>query len=165
MRQSIDEYFATIYPLLPVVHEPSFRRDFASSRLDNDKVFFSLVMCVCVVGPVLLPRRFLEYKKYPKEFDHDSPGDLARRCERIVLSLRDVEYSEQPTNEKCAIAYLLAFFCGNTGFVGKARVYWGELGGYLNSMRASSPSSYKGLGHIEAQVRKKLFWLLFVVVM
>ena len=158
----IQDYLDILYPLMPMVHRPSFKNDFANNRADHGPLFYSLLLCICATVVCTLPRRFLEYTKAQWSFDFNTPYELATHLERAVIKMRGQDYFEKSTVEKCAIAYFLALAFGCVNLRGRAAMYFAEMWVLLKAMGANDPDSYVGIGFPEAQLRKKAFWLYFI---
>jgi hypothetical protein len=58
------DYLEFLYPLIPVVHRPSFRHDLLRNRDVNDKDFLVLIISLCAVTVGNMPRRFREYRAF-----------------------------------------------------------------------------------------------------
>lgn len=155
----IKDYLNLLYPLMPIVHRPNFRDDVARERGDHDPVFYSLLLSICAIVVSQLPRRFLDYKRAQWVFDFDTPKQLVLHLEERVRSLRSQDYFETPTTEKCAIAFFLACSYGCLNAVGRMSMYWAEMWVMLWALGANDAQTYIGLNCVEAQLRKKAFWL------
>ncbi|KAK5059857.1 hypothetical protein LTR84_009740 [Exophiala bonariae] len=155
----IIDYLDLLYPLMPVVHRPSFRADFGRERDEHDQIFYSLLLTICAMVVAQLPRRFLDYKKARWFFEFNTPKQLVVHLEERVLGLRNQEYFETPSTQKCAIAFFLACSYGSLNVVGRMSLYWAEMWVMLRALGANDPQTYIGLNFVEAQLRKKSFWL------
>lgn len=155
----INDYLDLLYPLMPIVHRPSFRADVGRERADHDRGFCSLLLSICAMVVAQLPRRFLDYKKAQWFFEFHTPKQLVVHLEERVLGLRSQDYFETPTIQKCAIAFFLACSYGSLNIVGRMSMYWAEMWVMLRAIGANDPQTYVGLDFVEAQLRKKAFWL------
>jgi len=158
----IQDYLDILYPLMPIVHRPSFKHDVANNRADHDQLFYSLLLCICAAVVCTLPRRFLEYRRAQWPFDFKTPYELTTHLERSVIDMRGQDYFEKSVVEKCAIAYFLGLAFGSVNLKGRATMYWAEMWVLLKAMGANDPDSYVGVSFTEAQLRKKAFWLYFI---
>lgn len=159
----IEDYVHILYPLLPVVHLPSFCADLAQKGPDCDPVFFSLLTSICALVAVLLPRRFLEHRSASEFFPYSTPAELVQRCIDIVIPLRDARYHEAPSPEKCAIAYMLGYAAKVAGIKGRSALFWTESASFLKDAGVEMPHSHKAWNCIESQLWKKLFWMWYIV--
>ncbi|KIW13985.1 hypothetical protein PV08_06766 [Exophiala spinifera] len=158
----VQDYVHLLFPLIPVVHLPSFQTDVVNNRADSDTVFRSLLLGICTLVVCQLPRRFLDYKNEQWFSTFSSPYDFALHSEKFINSYRLPDYFESASVEKCAIAYLLAMSFYHVGLSGRATLYWGEVSLFLSFLGADEPRSYSAVNLIEAQLRKKLFWLYVI---
>lgn len=155
----IKDYLDLLYPLMPIVHRPTFRVDVARERGEHDPVFYSLLLSICAVVVSQLPRRFLDYKAAQWFFEFNTPKQLVMHLEQRIRSLRDKDYFESLTVEKSAISFFLACSYGSLNVPGRMSMYWAEMWVILRSLGANDAHRYVGLGFVEAQLRKKAFWL------
>ncbi|KAJ1322878.1 RNA polymerase II-specific transcription factor-like protein [Microdochium nivale] len=61
VRLVLDDYVRYVYPLLPVVHYPSFAADLNDGRDGRDGDFLALVVSLCAATVGLLPSRLAAY--------------------------------------------------------------------------------------------------------
>ena len=80
----------------------------------------------------------------------------------MILSLRDMDYFEHSTHEKCAIAFLLSHSTSMSGFAGYGTFYLAEMGVHIRQMKCDEPCGYQHVDAVQAQVRKRLFWLYVI---
>jgi hypothetical protein len=155
----IKDYLDLLYPLMPIVHRPNFRADVDRERGEHDPVFYSLLLSICAIVVSQLPRRFLDYKAAQWFFEFNTPKQLVMHLEERICGLRNREYFESPTVEKCAISFFLACSYGSINLVGRMSMHWGEMWVLLRGLGANDAQTYIGLDFVEAQLRKKAFWL------
>jgi hypothetical protein len=58
LKRILLDYLEYIYPLIPVVHRPSFRRDLDANRDLYDDEFFGLILGLCAVTVSSIPSHF-----------------------------------------------------------------------------------------------------------
>ncbi|KAH0429953.1 hypothetical protein CcaCcLH18_08098 [Colletotrichum camelliae] len=157
------DYLDLVYPLVPVVHRPTFRHDLASNRDLTDRDFFALLMSLVALTVGLLPSRFRVYRAVDPEVGirFETRTAFINCCAEIATRLRDATYFDQINSRKWAVSYVLSVACFQTGQANRSRMFdieFMQLGRLLGLHRISD---YDGLNCIETQLRKKAFWLLF----
>ncbi|KAF3806636.1 hypothetical protein GCG54_00004268 [Colletotrichum gloeosporioides] len=140
------DYLDLVYPLVPVVHRPTFRHDLASNRDLTDRDFFALLMSLVALTVGLLPSRFRVYRAVDPEVGirFETRTAFINCCAEMATRLRDATYFDQINSRKWAVSMFDIEFM--------------QLGRLLGLHRISD---YDGLNCIETQLRKKAFWLLF----
>ncbi|KAG9195801.1 beta-glucosidase [Alternaria panax] len=131
LRIMVDDYLLCIYPLIPVVHRPSFFFALNEDRDNNDEDFLGLLVAVL------------------------------DRCHGFLTALRRPDFFEKIGFSKWAASYLMAIAFFQVGKQNHARMIEVEsmqLGRLLDLHRVDK---YEELDCIEKQLRKKGFWLLF----
>lgn len=157
----LDDFLTSLYPLIPVIHRPSFRRAIAINQDDDDPDLRGLIygLCAAVVGT--MPSKFLAYRSHNPPFNFSTRQDFIDHAYTVLLQLRGLDYFEELNYKKFATAYLFWVAYLQIGNANRARMIEVEclqLGRMLNLHRITE---YRGLNHIETQLRKKGFWLLF----
>ncbi|KEF54019.1 uncharacterized protein A1O9_09814 [Exophiala aquamarina CBS 119918] len=155
----IKDYLDLLYPLMPIVHRPTFRFDVARERDERDPVFYSLLLSISAIVVSQLPRRFLDYKAAQWFFEFSTPKQLVMHLEKRIHGLRTHDYFETPAVEKSAISFFLACSYSSLNVKGRMSMYWAEMWVILRSLGANDAQNYTGLDFVEAQLRKKAFWL------
>ena len=154
----MDDYLESVYPLIPVVHRPSFRKDLGRNRDLHDPDFLAFVVCLIAVTVGLLSSRFQQYRP---SIRFETRTEMINCCYDICKRLRGPRYFDQINYQKWAASYLLniAFFqIGQQNLSRMLEVEAMQLARLLDIHRISE---YNGLNCIETQLRKKAFWLMF----
>lgn len=158
----MQDFLTSIYPLIPVVHRPSFRIDLSENRDAYDNNFLGLIVAICAVVVAILRSKFDTYRNL-----HSGPPwaqsrvDVIGRCYSLLISIRGPEYFDEIGYQKWAASYLISIAFFQVGEHNRARMVEVEcmqLGRLLNLHRIEQ---YRDLDCIETQLRKKGFWLLF----
>ncbi|CAG9986243.1 unnamed protein product [Clonostachys byssicola] len=159
----IDDYLARIYPLIPVVHRPTFRRRLNQS--DDDPDFLALILSLVVVAVGLLPSRFPYYQSLTSgslsTCKFQTRESVINACIDLCMEMRTATYWDQVSHQKWATSYLLSVGCFQLGQANRSRmleVEFLQTGRLLGIHRIAD---YEGLNCIETQLRKKAFWLCF----
>ncbi|RDW68307.1 hypothetical protein BP5796_08964 [Coleophoma crateriformis] len=157
----LNDYLDLIYPLIPVVHRPSFRRDLAKPRDLEDPDFLGLIVAMCAAINAIMPRKFREYRSAISPLKYQTRTEMINHCCDIYLGLRSPEYFDEINHQKWAASYLLSIAFFQIGQHNRARMIEVEAMQLARLLEIHQISSYDGLNCIETQLRKKAFWLMF----
>ena len=157
----LDDFVTRLYPLIPVIHRPTFRRSIATNQDNADPDLLGLIIGMCAATVGAMPSRFAAYRNHDPPLPFESRKAFIDHAYTVLLTLRGPDYFDQISYQKFATSYLfdIAFFqIGNANRARMVEVECLQLGRMLNLHRITE---YRGLNHIETQLRKKGFWLLF----
>lgn len=157
----LDDFLTCLYCLIPVIHRPTFRRAISLNQDDEDYDLRGLIygLCAAVVGT--MPSKYLAYRNHNPPLEFSSRQDFIDHAYSNMLKLRGPGHFEKVSYRKFATSYLFDIAYLQIGNANRARMIEAEclqLGRMLNLHRITE---YQGLNHIEIQLRKKGFWLLF----
>jgi hypothetical protein len=161
LKRILSDYLEHLYPLIPVVHRPTFRRDLCENRDLYDEDFFGLILCLSAVTVGTMPNRFKEYKACATPLRFRTRTEMIRYCYDRVHCLRGHDYFESINHNKWAASYLLGIALFQIGEHNQARMIEVESMQLARLLGLHQISQYAGLNCIEAQLRKKAFWLMF----
>lgn len=162
LNQCIDLFFEYLYPLTPLIHEPSFRDSLAHFVTSGQTPHrekcadsaFTLLTAVCAEAAFLLPKDiFPTGEIVADEFLQASRGCLAHYLETDL---------ESPNASSITIRY---FHSNCVHASGKQKFSWhifGEATRLAQVMRLYDESSYGGLDPIEAEMRRRVFWIVYM---
>lgn len=157
----MQDYLDHLYPLVPIVHRPSFRDALLENQDSEDPVFFAVMLAIAALVVATLASKFPEYKNHPQPLRFASRKEFVHSCYKKVMSLRDSSYFDQLNFQKFSVPYLFfaAFLqLGDHNWSRMLSVEAMQIARLLNLHRISD---YEGLNCIETQLRKKGFWLVF----
>jgi hypothetical protein len=161
VRFILGDYVTYVYPLIPVIHIPTFEINFNQEHDNQDEEFLSLIISLCALTVGLLPSRLQAYHEYKSPLPFKTRTEMANHCYKLNQSFRDVGYFDTVNHQKWASSYLLALTFHQTGNTNVWRMLEVESMQLLRLLEVQKTSSYIGLDAIEAQLRKKAFWLMF----
>lgn len=156
----MQDYLSHVYPLVPVVHRPSFKRSLQDPH-QRDECFSAVTVSIAALVVATMPSRFHAYKAHDPPLRFVSRKEMVHFCYMKVVNLRVSTYYDQLNFQKFAISYLFfaAFLqLGDHNWSRMLSVEAFQLARLLNLHRISE---YRGLNCIETQLRKKGFWLVF----
>ncbi|KAF4443303.1 hypothetical protein F53441_11454 [Fusarium austroafricanum] len=153
----MSDYIDHIYPLVPVVHLPTFRNDLATNKdvADLDTLLLFVSTAALTVG--LLPSKFDSYHALAARFGTRTA--MISHCSQMCIRLRPADYWDHISHRKWAIAYCLSIGVFQTGQINQSRMFDAECMQLARLLGMHLISEYEGLNPIETQLRKKSFWL------
>ncbi|CAO1616363.1 unnamed protein product [Sympodiomycopsis kandeliae] len=167
----ISLYFHHLYPLMPIVHQPSFSHDLISRRDERDGDFLSFVMSLTAYTLIQCPRSVIP-----------SPWPFYRKLHQIChltsrrMQLERYSSGEAPNLTHCATLYTTHIYLGSTGRTFAANAIHGELvrtAFSCNLHDESKPlptaSGMSGdaqqqpphLTEIDRQLRRRVYYLIY----
>lgn len=161
VRFILRDYITYVYPVVPVIHIPTFHSMFDQEYDSKDPEFLLLIISLCAFTMGLLPSRFSVYREYKSPLPFESRTEMANHCYRLNQSLRSIAYWDTVNHQKWASSYLLALTFHQTGNTNLWRMLEVEAMQLLRLLEVQYVSSYTGLNPVETQLRKKAFWLMF----
>ncbi|KAJ1337255.1 RNA polymerase II-specific transcription factor-like protein [Microdochium nivale] len=165
VRLVLDDYVRFVYPLLPVVHCPSFAADLEDGRDGRDGDFLALVVSLCAATVGLLPSRLAAYQALagaaPGRLLLRTRTEMANHCFRLHQGFRGPAYYDTVSHAKWASTYMLGIAFHQTGNANLWRMLDVEAMQLLRLLEVHQLASYAGLDAVETQLRKKAFWLTF----
>ena len=158
LKRILLDYLEYLYPLIPVVHRPSFRRDVSADRDMYDADFLGLILGLCAITVGTMPNRFKEYTTSTTAFRFRTRSEMIRYIYNRVHRLRGFDYFESISYHKWAVSYLLGIAFFQIGEHNQARMIEIESMQLARLLGLHQISEYMGLNCIETQLRKKAFW-------
>ncbi|WAO96835.1 Zn(2)-C6 fungal-type domain-containing protein [Fusarium falciforme] len=169
VTRCFDLFFEYLYPLTPLVHEPSLRdslsyfTSFSTSESHANgtglmetwpETAFTLITAVCAEAAFLLPKDL-----FPEGL---SVGDLFLNASRSCLS----HYLEADLENPNANSITIRYFHSNClHAAGKPKYSWhifGEATRLAQVMQLNEETSLEGLLPIEAELRRRAFWIVYM---
>nr|KAK5450880.1 hypothetical protein LTR18_000896 [Exophiala xenobiotica] len=183
LQSLLDDYFIYIHPLIPLPHEPTFRRSFEAREDRTNHTFLALIaaMVECLVASFpRRPRQLFSSEAARSQFPN--AGSLIDRCHQVFIEARGIGYIDRPLGLYDAIAsYLTGLAAGYILDLPRLRLYLGECTLITRELGFHRPEIYRpasatpGGSYQSADVQRpqitdpvyqesgrRLFWLLFV---
>ncbi|KAH6695132.1 hypothetical protein F5X68DRAFT_272596 [Plectosphaerella plurivora] len=159
------DYTDRIYPVVPVVHIPTFRRNLNTTRDATDVDFRSLIVAIVGLTVALLPSRFAAYMAMDPDAAARFPArvPMVSYCAQMCQRLRSLQYWDEVSHCKWAISYTTAITFFHVGQKNYSRILEAEALQVARLLGLHDLSAYEGLNPIETQLRKKAFWLTFYI--
>ncbi|OKO98835.1 hypothetical protein PENSUB_8752 [Penicillium subrubescens] len=157
----MQDYLDYIYPMVPVVHRPSFLKALEEDQDCEDEGFLALTLSIAALVVATMANRFRTYQSHTPPLRFSSRKEMVHFCYQKILALRTASYYDELNFQKFAISYIYfaAFLqLGDHNWSRMVSVEAMQIARLLNLHRISE---YDGLNCIETQLRKKGFWLVF----
>ncbi|KAI9728892.1 MAG: hypothetical protein M1834_007150 [Cirrosporium novae-zelandiae] len=157
----LNDYLELLYPMVPVVHRPSFRQDLTRYRDSYDADFLSLIIALCAALVATIPRKFQEYRTCSTPLRFQTRTAMVHFCCDMIVHARSPSYFDEISFNKWSVSFLLYLACFQIGQHNRSRMLEVEAMQLARLLDLHHISSYDGLNCIEVQLRKKAFWLTF----
>lgn len=148
----LKEWFDKIHPIAPILLRRRFFRRLKNGEADSDPVFCALVVSVCCARLATLPLDNQTSLSVPSCLEFIEKNKL------LAFDLGEVNY----TPEWCIAMYNIGVAINATSSQGLSDVH-----GFHAVSQSSAATTYllyyslRSLSHIDQQLLKRLFWLLF----
>lgn len=154
----ISLYLQYLWPLLPLVHRPTFAENLAT-RLDlRDTDFRALLLNMVAFTISQLPTSRLT----TEQFDVEGLKRLQRRCHRTSSQLQRTYHSQVTLTQICIIIfdnfYLLSIGLTHTA---AARLGQAVQLAFCLGIHSDAKTQALNLDPIEVQLRRRVFWQLY----
>ncbi|ORX39389.1 fungal-specific transcription factor domain-domain-containing protein [Kockovaella imperatae] len=154
----ISLFLQYLYPLLPLVHRPTFAENLATRRDLKDTDFRALLLSIVAYVISQLPTSRL----VSETFDIEGLKRLQRRCHRTCKSLQRTYYGPTNLTQITTIIfdtfYLLSIGLGHTA---GSRLGQAVQLAFAMGMHSDEKTNTLGLDSIEIQLRRRVFWQLY----
>jgi hypothetical protein len=162
MDIALRDYLRLLYPMIPIIHIPSFLRHVESGRQLTDAPFSSLLFSLFALVISMLPRRFEHYKAIDSDFGHEFSHrrQVVDRVHVLLLGIQGPDYFDDLTLVKWASTYCRMAAYAYLGLFSRAKMLRAEADTMIVELKCHRIASYAGLDEIEAQLRKKAFWMM-----
>ncbi|THZ07157.1 hypothetical protein D6C95_02107 [Aureobasidium pullulans] len=160
-KRIIGDYLELVYPVVPVVHRPTFRQDLERERDAYDTDFFLLLVGICALTLGIGSSRFERYQRLDPTLPFQSAEAMINHCYDLFVCHRQASYYDQVSHQKWAVSYCLVTAFFQIGHHNRSRMLEIEAMQLARLLELHRASTYEGLDFVEAQLRRKAFWLIF----
>jgi hypothetical protein len=157
----MQDYLDYIYPMVPIVHRPSFLKALENDQDREDDGFLALIISVAALVVATMTSRFKAYQSDRCPLKFSSRKELIHFCYQKVMGLRTSSYFDELNFQKFAVPYLFFAAFLQLGDHNWSRMLSVEAMQLARLLNLHQISDYDGLNCIETQLRKKGFWLIF----
>ncbi|KAJ9110589.1 hypothetical protein QFC20_002919 [Naganishia adeliensis] len=146
-------YIDYLWHLTPCFHIPSFLEDFSRGRDAYDKDFLAVVMALSTFTLIGIPKGWLPFDKSEL---YDKAWDCIQETQAILFTLQNYP----PTLSTMVAHCLICFVFANLDRTGPAMMHLGMVHKSSHYLRLFDPHTYLALNPIDAEVAKRLYWLI-----
>ena len=160
----IDDYLEMVYPLLPLVHLPTFRSLLEANAYATDPAFFRLCLALSAVTVASIPRKFDTYggSRYA------DVGEMVDRACHVILISRitlEPEWQNRPSMSTMLVSILLTMASHYAGRPNQGWGYASEAIQFFRALELFRKEGYENLSTLEKELCKRAFWILYIIQM
>lgn len=160
----IADYLEMVFPLLPLIHRPSFNVLLEAQAYTSDPAFFRLGIALCAVTVASIPRKFESYggSRYT-----DVGAMVDRACHMVLLSriASEPEWQNRPSMNSMLVSILLTMASHYAGRPNQGWGYASEAIQFFRALELYRKEGYEGLSKLESELCKRAFWVLYIIQM
>ncbi|CAG8426848.1 unnamed protein product [Penicillium salamii] len=160
-KRMMQDYLDYIYPMVPLVHRPSFQKALQDDRDREDDGFLALTLAIAALVVATMASRFQAYQSDTRALRFNSRKDFVHACYQKTMGLRTSSYFDHLSFQKFTVSYLFLASFMQIGDQNWSRMVTVEAMQLARLLKLHSISDYTGLNCIETQLRKKGFWVMF----
>lgn len=160
----LDDFIRRVYPVLPLIHIPSFTESLSRRDFETDPAFFRLCVSLCAVTVASIPRKIASYGVT----GYKDARELVNRASHLVLMSRITttpEWQDKATVDSMVVSVILAMASHYAGKPNAGWAYASEAVHFFRELKLYREEAYKDFNAIEAELCKRSFWLLFIIQM
>ncbi|KAH6955800.1 hypothetical protein BKA56DRAFT_503054 [Ilyonectria sp. MPI-CAGE-AT-0026] len=158
----MDDFFERVYPVFPLVHEPTFRVAFTRRCYNTDPAFFRLCVSLSALTVASIPRKLTVYKA-PGYTSVEGFVDRAVHLVSLSRIFSDPQWQNYPTIDTIIISVILSV---STHYAGRATTGWAlssEALQFFRVLELYKKHVYSDMSRLDAEICKRCFWMLFIV--
>lgn len=162
----ITDYLEMVYPLLPLIHRPTFLAQLSAQSYMSDPAFFRLCIALCAVTVASIPRKFeTDYNSPSKYTDVGSMVD--RACHIILLSrvASESNWQSKPSMDSMLVSIILTMASHYAGRPNQGWGYASEAIQFFRALELYRREGYERLSVLERELCKRAFWVLYIIQM
>jgi hypothetical protein len=157
----VSNFLGRMYPLVPVVHIPSFTNDLKNNRQSYDLKFFFLLISMLAATICALPGTFERCKEIDRTLRFTNRRDMLEAAGQLILQLRLPSYFDNLTLDQASCSLMLMFANAQQGLMRRAVMYHAEVTMMIHQMDLHRIGTYHRLNKIDQQRGEKLVWMIF----
>ncbi|KAF2795946.1 hypothetical protein K505DRAFT_301266 [Melanomma pulvis-pyrius CBS 109.77] len=158
----IEDYLDMVYPLLPLIHRPSFRALLDANAYATDPAFFRLCLALCAVAVASVPRKFDIYGGGRYE---DVGAMVDQACRMVIISriTSEREWQNRPSMSTMLVSILLTMASHYAGRPNQGWGYASEAIQFFRALELFRKEGYEKLNILETELCKRAFWVLYII--
>lgn len=161
----VADFFDFVYPLLPLIHRPHFLQALAGNEHKTSQSFLRLCFALAAVTVASLPRKFTWYSREDAYPSVSAMVDRASQLVQVSRALAMPSYTNSPSTELLVSSLLLAWASHYASRPTQGFLYSSEAIVFTRAMALGERRGYDGVGTIEREIRKRAFWLGYIIQM
>lgn len=160
----LDDYILRVYPVLPLVHVPTFKSLLAARAFETDPGFLRLCISLCAVTVASIPRNLA---RYGLTWYADA-AELVDKASHLVLLSRistTPEWQNKATVESMVVSIVLSLASHYAAKPNAGWAYASEAVLFFRELELFKRGAYEELSPVERELCKRAFWILFIIQM
>lgn len=164
LRIILDEYVNRVYPVIPLVHLPTFSSRLHAREFATDPVFFRLCMAICAVTVASIPRNGGTYGA-PWYRSNNVAEMVDRAAHLVMLSHMSSSpgWQNAATVDGILVNVLLALAFHYSGRQNAGWTYSSNAMLAFRRLELYKKESYAEMSTVDAEMSKRAFWLMFIM--
>jgi hypothetical protein len=160
----IEDYLELIYPIAPLVHQPSFLALVTARQYEFDPTFLRLCLSLCAMTIASMHRKIAIYG-----FGYYSdPKDMVSRAYQLVMASRLAtvpQWADEPSMDTLLCSLLLGLSSHYTESPSRGWVLVNESLYSCRKLNLFQELGYQSRTSIETEICKRAFWMLYIIQM
>lgn len=161
----ITDFLELVYPVLPIIHRPSFQHLYETDEHVRSPSFMRLCLSVAAATIASLPRKLCAYSQGTT---YSSVAEMVKRAIQMVhisRAMEEPDYASYPTIELLNSSLLLSVASHYVALPDQGWLFANEAMLFTRTMGLSGIEGYKDVPLIEAELRKRAFWVGYIIQM
>lgn len=158
----VAEFLERVYPLLPLIHVPSFCEQYEACAYDTDPCFFRLCIAISAATIASIPRQIETYACDA----YQNAGELVERAAHVILTCRlssDMSWQNKPSINDMIVSLLLSMAAHYAEWPNVGWAYASEATHLFRGLELYKKETYTKLGGVDTELCKRSFWLLYIM--
>lgn len=160
----IEDYILRVYPVLPLIHVPTFKTLLETRAFETDPGFLRLCISLCAVTVASIPRNLA---RYGLTWYADA-AELVDKASHLVLLSRIAttpEWQNNATVESMIVSIVLSLASHYAAKPNAGWAYASEAVLFFRELELFKRGAYNGLSPVDTELCKRAFWILFIIQM
>lgn len=167
LNSILDDFLLHVYPVLPVVHVPSFKDKLERRVFLTDDSFLRLCLTLCAVTVASIPRS-VTASDGPRHGAgwYTNAAEMVDRASHLVLISRistDPSWQSKASVDSMVVSVVLAMASHYAGKANAGWAYASEAIHFFRELELYKASAYENMPAFDAEICKRSFWLLFII--
>ena len=159
----ISDFMDFLYPVVPIIHRPTFQQSLHDKLHLSSPSFIRVCLSIAAITVASMPRKF---PAYASGCSYTSVNSMVARAAQIVSVSRlqtAPDYAENPDLELVTSSLLLSIASHYAGLANLGWMFANEAVLFTRTLKLSSREGYSNISAPEEQMRKRAFWLGYII--